>query len=107
MAMTKKFDYDGIYAELKKGSSGEAIMTKFGVKKPTLKNIHYALMTEKGEFLILKFSGRRSRKAVSDVVSYNKQGIRLPTALLKVLDVPRDSRWKVGCRNDEIVLTKA
>ena len=106
MAMQKKFDYEAIFKELKAGASGEDICEKFGMKKPTLKNIHYTLMTEKNEFLPLVFKRARARKTVSDVVKFNKQGIRLSPLLLKALDVGRDSSWKVAKKGEDLVLTK-
>ena len=68
MPIQKKYDYEAIYAELKAGTSGEDICKKFGLKKPTLKNIHYTLMTEKGEFIPLIFTRTRARKTVSNIV---------------------------------------
>ena len=106
MAMQKKFDYDAIYAELKTGATGEDICDKFGMKKPTLRNIHYTLMTEKGEFLPLVFKRGRARKTISDVVKFNKQGIRLSPLLLKKLEIRPDSSWRVSKKGDDLVLIR-
>ena len=106
MAKQKKFDYEAIYKELKAGASGEDICEKFGMKKPTLKNIHYTLMTEKNEFLPLVFTRARARKTISSIVKMNKQGIRLSPRLLQTLDIDPEGSWKVAVKNGGIILTK-
>jgi hypothetical protein len=106
MPIQKKYDYESIYKEIKAGSSGEDICKKFGLKKPTLKNIHYTLMTEKGEFIPLIFDRSRARKPVSDIVKFNKQGIRITPRLLKTLDIEIEGSWKVEVKGGDIVLTK-
>ncbi len=105
MPIQKKYDYEAIYKELKAGTSGEDICKKFGLKKPTLRNIHYALMTEKGEYIPIVFTRARRRKTVSNIVKLNKQGIRLTPRLLKTLDIDPEGSWKVTVKNGDIILS--
>ena len=106
MPVKKKYDYEAIYKAIKAGTSGEDICKKFGLKKPTLKNIHYTLMTEKGEFIPLTFTRARGSKTVSNIVKLNKQGIRITPRLLKTLDIDPEGSWKVTVKRGAIVLTK-